>query len=117
VGLAQIVQPEGGVGRGLQQGAGRIVVRHVLPNIAGPVIVVATMGIGQVVLIEAGLSYLGLGVPQPMPSWGSIIADGQPLLRVAPWVSGGAGLALVMTVLAFTLVGDGLRQRLDPRAR
>jgi peptide/nickel transport system permease protein len=96
--------------------AGRIVLRHVLPNIAGPVIVVATMGIGQVILIEAGLSYLGLGVPQPMASWGSIIADGQPLLRVAPWVAGGAGLALVITVLAFTLVGDGLRERLDPRA-
>jgi peptide/nickel transport system permease protein len=95
--------------------AGRIVVRHVLPNIAGPVIVVATMGIGQVVLIEAGLSYLGLGVPQPVPSWGSIIADGQPLLRAAPWVAGGAGLALVVTVLGFTLVRDGLRQRLDPR--
>jgi ABC-type dipeptide/oligopeptide/nickel transport system permease subunit len=94
----------------------RIVLRHVLPNIAGPVIVVATMGIGQVVLLEAGLSYLGLGVPQPLPSWGSIIADGQPVLRAAPWVAGGAGLALVATVLAFTLVGDGLRERLDPRA-
>lgn len=94
----------------------RIVARHLLPNIAGPVIVVATMGIGQVVLLEAGLSYLGLGVPQPLPSWGSIIADGQPVLRAAPWVAGSAGLALVATVLAFTLVGDGLRERLDPRA-
>lgn len=95
--------------------APRIVLRHVLPNIAGPVIVVATMGIGQVVLLEAGLSYLGLGVPQPMPSWGSIIADGQPVLRSAPWVAAGAGIALVLTVLAFTLVGDALRERLDPR--
>ena len=94
----------------------RIVARHLLPNVAGPVIVVATMGIGQVVLLEAGLSYLGLGVPQPLPSWGSIIADGQPVLRAAPWVAGSAGLALVVTVLAFTLVGDGLRERLDPRA-
>lgn len=97
-------------------GPSRIVLRHVLPNIAGPVIVVATMGIGQVVLLEAGLSYLGLGVPPPLPSWGSIIADGQPVLRAAPWVAGGAGLALVATVLAFTLIGDGLRERLDPRA-
>ncbi len=96
--------------------AGRIVLRHILPNIAGPVIVVATMGIGQVVLLEAGLSYLGLGVPQPLPSWGSIIADGQSVLRAAPWVAGGAAAALVLTVLAFTLVGDGLRARLDPRA-
>jgi peptide/nickel transport system permease protein len=94
----------------------RLVLRHVLPNIAGPVIVVATMGIGQVVLLEAGLSYLGLGVPQPLPSWGSIIADGQAVLRGAPWVAGGAGLALVTTVLAFTLLGDGLRERLDPHA-
>jgi peptide/nickel transport system permease protein len=94
----------------------RLVLRHVLPNVAGPVIVVATMGIGQVVLLEAGLSYLGLGVPAPLPSWGGIIADGQPVLRAAPWVAGGAGLALVATVLAFTLVGDGLRERLDPRA-
>jgi len=94
----------------------RIITRHLLPTIAGPVIVVATMGIGQVVLLEAGLSYLGLGVPQPLPSWGSIIADGQPVLRAAPWVAGSAGLALVATVLAFTLVGDGLRERLDPRA-
>ena len=94
----------------------RIILRHVLPNIVGPVIVVATMGIGQVVLLEAGLSYLGLGVPQPLPSWGSIIADGQPVLRAAPWVAGSAGLALVATVLAFTLIGDGLREWLDPRA-
>jgi ABC-type dipeptide/oligopeptide/nickel transport system permease subunit len=88
----------------------------VLPNISGPVIVVATMGIGQVILLEAGLAYLGIGVPQPTPSWGSIIADGQSVLRTAPWVAGGAGGALVLTVLAFTLVGDGLRERLDPRS-
>lgn len=99
-------------------GAGglRLVARHVLPNVAGPVIVVAAMGIGQVVLLEAGLAYLGVGVPQPTPSWGAIIADGQAVLRTAPWVAGGAGLALVLTVLAFTLLGDGLRERLDPRA-
>lgn len=96
--------------------APRIVLRHVLPNIAGPIIVAATMGLGQVVLLEAGLSYLGVGVPQPTPSWGSIIADGQFVLRTAPWVVASASLALVTTVLAFTLLGDGLRARLDPRA-
>jgi peptide/nickel transport system permease protein len=94
----------------------RIVRRHVLPNIAGPVIVAATMGIGQVVLLEAGLSYLGIGVPQPAPSWGSIIADGQAVLRTAPWIVASASGALVTTVLAFTLLGDGLRSWLDPRA-
>jgi len=93
----------------------RIIRRHVLPNIAGPVIVAASMGIGQVVLLEAGLSYLGVGVPEPMPSWGSIIAEGQSVLRTAPWVAASASAALVATVLAFTLLGDGLRARLDPR--
>jgi peptide/nickel transport system permease protein len=96
--------------------APRIILRHVLPNIAAPIIVAATMGIGQVVLLEAGLSYLGVGVPQPMPSWGSIIAEGQSVLRTAPWVAASASIALVLTVLAFTLLGDGLRRRLDPRA-
>jgi ABC-type dipeptide/oligopeptide/nickel transport system permease subunit len=94
----------------------RVVLRHVLPNIAGPVIVAATMGIGQVVMLEAGLSYLGVGMPQPAPSWGSIIADGQAVLRTAPWIVASAGGALVTTVLAFTLLGDGLRAWLDPRA-
>jgi peptide/nickel transport system permease protein len=94
--------------------AARVVVRHVLPNVAGVVIVAATLGVGQVILLEAGLAFLGVGVPQPTPSWGSIVADGQPVLRTAPWVAAGAGAAIVVTVLAFTLLGDGLRERLDP---
>ena len=93
----------------------RILTRHVLPNIAGPLIVAAAMGMGQVVLLEAGLSYLGIGVPQPTASWGSIVADGQNVLRSAPWIAGGAAIAIVITVLAFTLLGDGVRQQLDPR--
>jgi len=92
----------------------RILLRHVLPNISGPLIVAAAMGMGQVVLLEAGLSYLGIGVPQPTASWGSIVADGQAVLRSAPWVAGSAGCAIVITVLAFTLLGDGIRARLDP---
>jgi peptide/nickel transport system permease protein len=95
----------------------RLLVRHVLPNVAGPVIVTATLGVGQVVLIEAGLSYLGVGVPQPMPSWGNIIADGQHVLLAAPWIAAGAGVAIVLTVLAFSVLGDGLREHLDPRSR
>jgi peptide/nickel transport system permease protein len=94
----------------------RLVARHVLPNVAAPVIVTAALGVGQVVLIEAGLSYLGIGVPQPRPSWGNIIADGQHVLLSAPWIATSAGLAIVITVLAFSILGDGLRQRLDPRA-
>jgi peptide/nickel transport system permease protein len=95
---------------------GRIAVRHILPNVAGPIIVTAAMGVGQVVLLEAGLSYLGIGVPQPTPSWGSIVADGQHVLLAAPWIAAGAGLAIIVTVLAFSILGDGLRERLDPRA-
>lgn len=97
--------------------AGRLVARHVLPNVAAPVLVTAALGVGQVVLIEAGLSYLGIGVPQPTPSWGNIIADGQHVLLAAPWIATSAGLAIVLTVLAFSLLGDGLRERLDPRGQ
>jgi peptide/nickel transport system permease protein len=94
----------------------RIAVRHILPNVAGPIIVTAAMGVGQVVLLEAGLSYLGIGVPPPTPSWGNIVADGQHVLLTAPWIAAGAGLAIIFTVLAFSLLGDGLRERLDPRS-
>ena len=78
-------------------GAGplRLVLRHVLPNTAAPVIVSATLGVGYVILIEAGLSYLGMGVPQPTPSWGNIIRDGHPFLVLAPWVSAAGGGAVV----------------------
>ena len=100
-------------------GAGplRIMLRHVLPNIAAPVIVAATLGVGQVVLIEAGLSYLGFGTPQPTPSWGNIISDGQDLLLTAPWISLSAGFAIVVTVMSFSILGDGLHETLDPRSR
>jgi peptide/nickel transport system permease protein len=95
--------------------ASRVIARHVLPNIAAPVIVTAALGVGQVVLVEAGLSYLGIGVPQPVPSWGNIIADGQSVLLAAPWIAASAGLAILLTVLAFSVLGDGLREYLDPK--
>jgi peptide/nickel transport system permease protein len=110
------VRPYVAAARATGASAARILARHVLPNVAGPVIVAATLGVGQVILVEAGLSFLGIGVPQPTPSWGSIVADGQSVLRTAPWVAGGAAAAIVVTVLAFTILGDGLRERLDPRA-
>lgn len=94
----------------------QIVRRHLLPNVAAPVIVAATLGIGQMVLLEAGLSYLSVGVRPPTPSWGQMIAEGQTALATAPWVAAFPGVALVLTVLAFSLVGDGLRRALDPRA-
>lgn len=98
-------------------GAGplRLVLRHVLPNTAAPLIVSATLGVGYVILVESGLSYLGMGVPQPVPSWGNIIRDGQPFLVSAPWVSAAGGGAIVVTVIAFTILGDGLQEWLDPR--
>lgn len=89
--------------------------RHILPHVFSPVIVAATLGIANVILIEAGLSYLGIGVRPPTPSWGSIIFDGREQLASLWWVSTFPGLAIVLTVLAVNLVGDGLRDALDPR--
>jgi peptide/nickel transport system permease protein len=95
----------------------RIVLRHVIPNTLAPVIVAATLGIGNVIVLEAGLSFLGLGIEQPTPSWGSMIADGRSDALTAWWLTMFPGLAIVAVVLAFNLVGDGLRDALDPRMR
>lgn len=95
----------------------RIVLKHLIPNALGPVIVAATLGIGNTIVLEAGLSFLGLGVQPPTPSWGTMVADGRSDLLGAWWLSTFPGLAIVFTVLAFNLVGDGLRDALDPRMR
>lgn len=95
----------------------RIIVRHLIPNVMGPVIVAATLGIGNTIVLEAGLSFLGLGVQPPTPSWGTMVADGRGQLLDAWWLSTFPGLAIVFTVLSFNLVGDGLRDALDPRLR
>ncbi|HET7565849.1 MAG TPA: ABC transporter permease [Gemmatimonadaceae bacterium] len=95
----------------------RILWRHVLPNVLSPVIVAATLGLGNVIVLEAGLSYLGIGVQQPLASWGNIIQDGADQLTTLWWISLFPGLAIVLTVVAFNLVGDGLRDALDPRGR
>jgi peptide/nickel transport system permease protein len=94
----------------------RIALHHVLPNVAAPVIVSASLGVGQIVLIEAGLSFLGVGVRPPTPSWGAMIADGQQWLASAWWVAAFPGMAIVITVLAFSTLGDALRDALDPKA-
>ena len=98
-------------------GAGptRVIFRHVLPNAAAPIIVSAALGIGNVILLEAGLSFLGIGVPSPLPSWGSMIHDGWQWIVAAPWTSGFPGLAIAFVVMALNAVGDGLRDALDPR--
>lgn len=94
---------------------GRIVFRHLLPNALGPVIVAATLGIGNTIVLEAGLSFLGLGVRPPTSSWGIMVATGRSYLSDAWWIATFPGLAIVLVVLAFNLVGDGLRDALDPR--
>ncbi|HSJ16201.1 MAG TPA: oligopeptide ABC transporter permease [Longimicrobiales bacterium] len=95
----------------------RIVMRHLIPNVLAPVIVTATLGIGNTIVLEAGLSFLGMGVQPPTPTWGSMVADGRDNLLGAWWVATFPGLTIVLVVLAFNLVGDGLRDALDPRLR
>lgn len=90
----------------------RVVFRHVLPNAIGPALVATTLGVGNAILLESGLSFLGLGIQPPAPSWGNMIAGGRDLLVVAPWVALAPGLALVVTVLATTVAGDAWRDRL-----
>jgi len=95
----------------------RVVLKHVLPNVVAPVLIAATLGIAAAIMAEASLSFLGLGVQPPTPSWGSMIADGRDLnqLRNAPWTSVSPGLAIGAAVLGFNLLGDALRDALDPR--
>jgi ABC-type dipeptide/oligopeptide/nickel transport system permease subunit len=95
----------------------RIIMRHILPNSLAPIIVVGTLGIAGNILSEAGLSFLGLGVQPPSPSWGIMLAEGRNLIVSAPWVCIFPGLAILLTVLGFNLLGDGLRDALDPRLK
>jgi peptide/nickel transport system permease protein len=96
----------------------RVLVRHILPGALTPVIIAAALGVGNAILLEAGLSFLGLGVQPPAPSWGGMIASGRDTIVNAPWVAAVPGVALVLVVLACTLLGDAARDALDPaRAR
>lgn len=100
-------------------GAGdlRILFRHVLPNIQGPLIVLATLRMGNAILVESSLSFLGLGLPPPTPAWGLMVNEGLRSLRDAPWIATLPGAVIALSVLAFNLLGDGLRDALDPRLR
>jgi peptide/nickel transport system permease protein len=93
----------------------RLIVLHILPNAIQPLIVQASLGMAGAVLSEASLSFLGLGVPPPAPSWGVMLNDARSFLRIAPHLLAFPGLAVMLTVLAFNFVGDGLRERLDPK--
>jgi peptide/nickel transport system permease protein len=90
----------------------RVLGRHVLPNAIGPAVVATTLGVGNAILLESGLSFLGLGIQPPAPSWGNMIAGGRDLLVVAPWVALAPGIALVVTVLAVSVLGDAWRDQL-----
>jgi len=95
----------------------RIILRHILPNVLSPILVLATLGVGYAIVAEAGLSFLGLGVQPPAPSWGWTVAFGTRFLRDAPHLSTFPGLAIMVTVVGFNLLGDGLRDLFDPRSR
>lgn len=100
--------------RALGAGDRWILCRHLVPNVRAAVIITATLGIAGAIMAEAALSFVGLGAAPPTPSWGAMVAEGRDLLRVAPWVSVAPGLAIGVAVLGFNLVGDGLREALDP---
>jgi peptide/nickel transport system permease protein len=100
-------------------GAGdlRILAVHILPNCLAPLIVQVTFGFAWAILAESGLSFLGLGTPPPVPSWGNIISDGREFIRTAPWLMIFPGVMISASVLGLNLVGDGLRDMLDPRLK
>lgn len=103
--------------RAIGAGDGRILVRHILPNIISPIVILATLGMGTAVVAESTLSFLGMGVQPPTPSWGWTLSFGTRYLRDAPHIATFSGLAIMATVLGFNLLGDGIRDLLDPKFR
>jgi len=103
--------------RGLGASHLRILFKHVLPNCMAPMIVLATLRIGTAIITASGLSFLGLGAQPPTPEWGAMLASGRNYLRAAPWVSTIPGLAIMMVVFGFNVLGDGLRDAMDPRMK
>ncbi len=95
----------------------RIIFCHILPNAMGPVFVSAILGIGNAILVESALSFLGIGIQPPIPSWGNMLSSGKDYLGVAYWLSLFPGLAILLTVMSYNLLGEGLRDALDPRLR
>jgi len=103
--------------RAIGAGSIRIMLRHIVPNIIGPIVVLATLSLPTAILTAAGLSYLGLGAQPPIPEWGLLVSDGRKYLRHAWWISTFPGVAIMITVLSINLLGDGLRDANDPRLR
>ncbi|MGH7279573.1 MAG: ABC transporter permease [Candidatus Rokuibacteriota bacterium] len=113
--LAESAQTYVEAAEALGLGRAAILFRHILPNVLSPVIVQTAVCLSYAILIESALSYLGLGVQPPTPSWGTILNEGKEFLALAPWVSLFPGAAIMLAVLAFNIIGDGLRDALDPR--
>lgn len=101
--------------RALGQSTPAIMVRHILPNVAGPLLVVATVSVAQMILAESVLSYLGAGIAPPTPTWGHMLFEGQDYFTSSPWISLAPALAIMASVLGFNMLGEGLRDALDPR--
>jgi len=95
----------------------RIMGKHILPNVLPQIFVVLSIGMGGAILAEASLGFLGLGIPQPTPTWGLIINEGRAFMFSAPWTTGFSGLFIALTILGFNLLGDGLRDHLDPKLK
>ena len=94
-----------------------IIVKHILPNAMGPIIIQATMGVGRMILTAADMSFIGMGVQPPLPEWGSMLAEGRDFMRYSPYITLFPGLAIILTSLALNLLGDGLRDALDPKLK
>ena len=102
--------------RGIGSTDTRIIIRHVLPNVIGPIVVGATLAVGNAIILESSLSFLGLGVQPPTPTWGNMLQDAQATMASKPWLTVFPGLAILFVVLAVNFLGDGLQDALDPRA-
>lgn len=103
--------------KSLGVGRGRIIVKHIMPNIFGEVLVAGTLWIGEAIRLEANFSFIGLGVPPPTPTWGNMIRQGMTYITKAPWISIFTGLAILITILSLNMIGDGVRDITDPRLR
>ena len=103
--------------RAMGAGSSRIIIKHIFPNSFAPIIVYATMNVGTAIIVEAALSFLGIGVQPPTPAWGKMLAESLAYIDTAPWMMFFPGLAILITVLGFVLLGDGLRDAFDPKLR
>lgn len=103
--------------RSMGSGNFRIMFKHILPNALPQIFVILSSSIGGSILAESSLGYLGLGIPRPIPSWGMVISEGKDFIFNAPWITGFAGLAIALTILTFNLLGDGIRDYLDPKLK